>query len=154
MAATGQMTLEGAGMRRQNATLLQTLQAYGEALQKLGSCLRGLPTPPTIPATQIIEELVHAGGIQAVRDYLVEYNSTTAKIVAGEGPPEPVICLEKQRLAEAAARARCELKALHDREIGDCGAGLHRFDLALTLAQEQRDEAQKAYFLHTAVHGC
>lgn len=149
MAAIGQVTLERAEIKLRNAMLLQTLQAYGEALQKLGSCLRGLPTPPSIPATQIIEELVHAGGLQAARDYFVEYNSTTTEIAA-----EPVICLEKQRLAEAAVRAVRELQALHDRESEGGEAGLYGFDLALTRAREQRDEAKKAYLLHTAVHGC
>ena len=70
----------------------------------------------------------------------------------------PVIafCSEKKALADLFLEATRDLIALHYAEAQALvqGANLERFDLALKLARNKKDEIRLAYQLHRQKHSC
>jgi len=69
------------------------------------------------------------------------------------------LCGEKHRLTEAIIYAVRQIQSLHDSEIADLVAGRTgndrgRFDIAIKLARQRRDEAKRAYAKHLREHGC
>jgi len=70
--------------------------------------------------------------------------------------PVVAFCSEKKALADLFVEATRDLVALHHAEAEALtqGATLDRFDLALKLAREKKDEIKLAYQLHVRKHGC
>ena len=76
--------------------------------------------------------------------------------MASMAAPKPSICREKQRLTDAFVQASREVMELHNQDITRLleGKRLDRFDIALKQAQQRRNEAKRAIFLHQQQHHC
>jgi hypothetical protein len=67
------------------------------------------------------------------------------------------MCIEKQTLEAAFLNAIRDMQALlseQGRALAEDETGLDRFETALTLARERRDNAQLALLAHIRTHGC
>jgi hypothetical protein len=76
--------------------------------------------------------------------------------VASSPLPLVAFCRQKKRLADLFVEAAREIISLQHAETQAIlgGANLERFDLALRLARQKKDEIKLAYQLHVGKHGC